>query len=550
MPQGIAKGSNVLQALDAWRQRSPDQVAVAVYDSRASGLQGSPVVRDRTTTSELWSRVLSTAAAMRERGIGTDDVVAVQLPNWTEYLVVFLAAFAIGAITTPMSPILRQRDVRRQLELAKAKALFVPASFGKFDYVGMARELKAELDLRLVVAVGGDGAEGVVSFQALQSQGNSADLDVVRESIASGDHARRAKDTMIVNFTSGTSGTPKGVMHSMHSVASCVVPTIDRLQLSSTDVLLVIPTLGHGAGILNGLYLPMLLNATAIYIDGWDARTAMQVIALERVTYAPVMPTYLVDLAELEWPPELDTSCWRTGRVSGGAIPRDVMEVIRSRMPWLRLCPGWGMSETFWSTCGGPDDPIEKRIGSDGRLVGDTQIDIRDKSLSRSLPLGEVGEIVIKGSSLTLGYFHQRELTQNAYTEDGWFKTGDLGRLDAEGYLTLAGRSKDLVIRGGENVPVVEVEMLLHQHPKVRTAVVVGVPDPRLGERVCAVVELRSAADRLTFQEMKQFLDDRQLTTHFIPEHLLIVPELPRTAVGKIMKQNVREQAAKAVATH
>lgn len=544
------EGTNVLQALNAWRQRSPDQVAIVVYDGRSSTAQGAPVRRDSVTTSQLWEQVLATAAGLRERGIGSGDIVAVQLPNWSEFLVIFLAVYAIGAVTTPISPILRYRDVRPQLQLAQAKALVVPANFGKFDYVGMARELKTELDLRLIISVGDEAAEGGVPLRVLQMQGAGQQMDGLRESIARGDHVRRPGDVMIVNFTSGTSGTPKGVMHSMHSVGSCVRPTIERLQLTPDDVVLVVPTLGHGAGILNGLYLPILLGAKTVYMDGWDARTALQIVARERISYAPLMPTYLVDLAELAWPIEDDISSWRTGRVSGGAIPREVVQRILTRMPWLRLCSGWGMSETLWSTCGGPDDPLEKRNSTDGRLVGDIQIEIRDKDLQRSLSPGEVGEILIKGSSLTLGYYRQRELTESAYTPDGWFKTGDLGRLDAKGYLTLSGRSKDLVIRGGENVPVVEVEALIRQHPKVKNVAVVGVHDLRLGEKVCAVVEQKSANAPLALQELVRFLKERQLTTQFIPEQLLVVPELPRTPAGKIMKQALREQAAKAAANN
>lgn len=544
------EGKDVLQALDAWRQRQPDQTAVAAYDIRASVARAEPVLRTRLTTAQLWAQVLATAAALRARGLGQGDIIAVQLPNWPEFLVMFLAVYAIGGVTTPISPILRHRDVRRQLELAQAKALVVPASFGKFDYVAMAQELQAELGTKLVISVGDPVLPGVVRLSDLQQEGQAPALAADRQAIARGDHVRGRGEMMILNFTSGTSGTPKGVMHSMHSVGSCVRPTILRLQLTPADVVLVVPTLGHGAGILNGLYLPMLLSATAVYMDGWDARTALRIVARERVSYAPVMPTYLVDLAELDWPIEDDITSWRTGRVSGGTIPREVMQRIETRIPGLRLCAGWGMSETFWSTCGGPDDPPAKRNNTEGRLVGDTRIEIRDKDLVRSLPIGEVGEILIKGSSLALGYYRQRELTENAYTPDGWFKTGDLGRLDADGYLTLVGRSKDLVIRGGENVPVVEVEALIQQHPKVRDAAIVGVPDLRLGEKVCAVVELRDATVQLSLQEMVQHLKERQLTTQFIPEQLLVVPELPRTPIGKIMKQALREQAARAAANN
>lgn len=540
--------TDVLAALNERRQRCPNQTAVVVYAARQSREQGRLVERDRVTTAELWDRVIAMAAGLRARGLRQGDIMAVQLPNWAEYLVLFLAVYAIGGVTTPISPILRQRDVRRQLEIAGAKGLVVPAAFGNFDYLGMARDLQAELEFPLALAANGDATSDIMTIEAVEREGAAPTLSHERDAIARGEFIGKRTDVMIVNFTSGTSGQPKGVMHSMHSVGSCVMPTIERLQLTPDSVIMVVPTLGHGAGILNGLYLPMLLGATVVYLDGWDAEVALRVVEREQVSYAPLMPTYLVDISELPWPLGVDVSCWTTGRVSGSAIPRETLQRIASRMPQLRLCPGWGMSETFWATCGGPADPIDKRNGTDGSVVGDCRIEIRDKQMRHALPTGTVGEIVLKASSLTLGYYKQPELTRSAFTADGWFKTGDLGRLDEDGYLVVQGRSKDLVIRGGENVPVVEVESLLQEHPKVKAVAVVGVPDARLGEKVCAVVELHDDGDPLTLQEMAQHLMDRHLTKQFIPEHLVIVPALPRTPVGKIMKQSVREHAARSIA--
>ena len=539
---------NLLACLDAWRRERPQQQAVIGYDVKRSREAGRPVRRGAVTTLELWREVLAAATGLHALGIRSGDVVAVQLPNWKEYLVAHLAAYALGAITTPISPILRQRDVSRQLEIGRAAALVVPAVFGSFDYIGMARELQAQLGLRCVIAVGAEPGEGVVGWDAMQRDGAAETLAAERDAIARGDFVRRVDEVTVVNFSSGTSGEPKGVMHSTKTIASCIVPCIDVLQLTADDILLVVPTLGHGSGILNGLYLPLLLRATVVYLDGWDAEVALRVIDRERVTYGPVMPTYLFDLAALPSQGGVDVSSWKTGRVSGGAIPRGIMKTIQERLPGLRLCPGWGMSETFWSTCGSPDDPLDKRNSTDGRCVGDCRIEIRDPTCTRELPVGDVGDIVISSSALMLGYYRQDELTRSCFTADGWFKTGDLGRVDDEGYLTIAGRSKDLVIRGGENVPVVEVEALLMEHPKVKGVAVVGVPDARLGEKVCAVVEARDASQPLTFDEMTRFLADKQLTRHFIPQHLLLVDELPRTPVGKLMKQRVREEAARRLA--
>ena len=280
-----------------------------------------------------------------------------------------------------------------------------------------------------------------------------------------------------------------------------------------------------------------------MFMDAWDANFAIGIMERERVTYAPVMPTYLYDLVAQPAIRSADLKSWVTGRVSGGAISRTLMATLQEYLPQLRLCPGWGMSETLYSTCGSPDDPVDKRNFTEGNMVGDTQIEIRDATFDHVLPANTVGEIVTRGASLFLGYYHQDDLTRAAFTADGWMKTGDLGRLDEDGYLTMVGRSKDLVIRGGENVPVVEVEQLLQEHELIAGAAVVGVPDARLGEKVCAVVELKQPGTPFTFEAMSAYLLEKRLTRHFLPEYLVVLDQLPRTPSGKIRKQDARAEA-------
>ena len=533
-----------VERLDRWRREKPDALAVVDYDIVQSKSQSSLVRRTAVTTAELWRQVLALAAALRTRGIGRGDVVSVQLPNWHEFFVAHLALYTLGAVTSPVSPIYRKLDLARQIGLSGAKALIVPAQFNNFDYAAMAMELRAEMaSLRDVIVVGNSAPTGASTWAETLAAGSAPALEAERTRLATGADALPIKDMVLLNFTSGTTGQPKGVMHTTHSLSSCVLPTLDRLQLNADDVVLVAPTLGHGAGFLNGMYVPLHLGATVVYMDAWDARFAAEIIEREGVTYGPVMPTYLFDLVGHLANSAEKLATWKTGRVSGGAIPRPLMATLQARLPQLRLCPGWGMSENLYSTCGSPDDRIDKRNFTEGNTVGDCVIEIRDATFTHSLPAGEVGEIVTRGSSLCIGYYKQEELTRQSYTTDGWFKTGDLGRLDAEGYLTLVGRSKDLIIRGGENVPVVEVEQLLTEHPDVAEAVIVGIPDARLGEKVCALLVMKKGASPLAFNQMSQYLTERRLTRHFIPEYLLIVDSLPRTAIGKIKKQEARSQA-------
>jgi len=535
---------NLIARLDQWRQEKPEQAVLIDYDIQGSRRTGNLIRRSALTATEVWDQTLAMAVALRALGVARGDIVAVQLPNWHEFLIAHYACYAIGAVTSPISPIYRKRDVARQLELSRAGVLIVPGLFGNFDHAAMAIGIKQDLEsLHTVIVVGAEPPDGALAWKDLLQAGQAPEHEAERERLGRGEDVPGLDDMMLLNFSSGTTGQPKGVMHSTRSVSSCVLPTIDRLQLSGDDVILVAPTIGHGAGFLNGLYMPTHLRAKVVYLDAWDAAFVIQVIEKERVSYGPVMPTYLYDLVTQPSLRTADLRSWITGRVSGGAISRALMVTLQEALPQLRLCPGWGMSENLYSTCGSPDDPIEKRNTTEGRCVGDCVLEIRDSSFKHALPIGEVGEIVTRASSLLLGYYGQDELTRASYTEDGWFKTGDLGRIDEDAYLVLVGRSKDLVIRGGENVPVVEVEQLLIEHPAVAGAAVIGLPDARLGEKVCAVVELKDAAQPLTFEQMTSHLAGRGLTRQFIPQYLHIVTSLPRTPSGKVRKQEVRAEA-------
>lgn len=512
------------------------------YDVQASRTAGAPVARSSVTASELWDRVLSVSAALRHRGVREGDVVAVQLPTWHEYLVAHLAAYAAGATTMPISPIYRSREVGRQLALSNATVLVVPSSYGGFDYIEMGVALKRETpSLRHVVVVGDARSHSETSWGELIAQGRSLPE---REQIARGAFAPAVDALMLLNFTSGTTGMPKGVMHSVATVSAAVDAGIERMRLTPDDVLLIAVTLGHAGGFLNGMYMPLLLRAKAVYMDLWDAGVALEVIERERITYGPMMPTFLFDLVRHERFDAANIRSWKKARVSGGAISRSVMASLQERLPDLKLFPGWGLSETLYITCGGPDDPPHKRSDTDGHVLEGASIEIRDATFERSLGPNVDGEIVVTAPSVMIGYYRQEELTRAAFTKDGWLKTGDLGHIDDEGYLVMVGRSKEIIVRGGENVPAVELEHLLMEHEKVATAVVIGYPDARLGEKVCAVVECKDPAQPLTFEEMRAYLVRRELTKQFIPEHLVLVDSLPKTSVGKIKKHELCLQIA------
>lgn len=540
-----------LAALDDWRRASPHQEAVV--DHNVASMRRTGVVERRSVTSvdSLWEQVISVAAALRQRGVAAGDVVAIQLPTWNENYTATIAVHAIGALPMQISPVYRTRDVDRQIRLASATALIVPSSFGSFDYVDMAVQLKAGTPtLKLLIAVGqaAPNVDGVVSWDAIQVEGRSEALAEDRAAIAAHRFAPALDQPTLLNFSSGTTGEPKGIVHSTQSIEASCAAIIERMELDNRERFLIPVTLGHAAGYLNGLFMPLLSRATVVYMDLWDADLALSVIERERTTYGPMMPTHLFDLVGNPRFGTADISSWTKARVSGGPVGRDIVASVHEGHPTLRLCPGWGFTEALYLTGSSPNDDVQVRNRTEGRPLSNCTLQIRDSSFTHELPAGQVGEIVVKAGSLMLGYYNRTELTRSSFTADGWFKSGDLGSIDENGILTVQGRSKDLIVRGGENVPAVEIEHLLLRHAKVKAVAIIGLPDPRLGERVCAVVECKSYSDQLQFEEMKAFLIECKLTRQFIPEKLVILESLPLTISDKIKKKELQERVRAMVA--
>ena len=452
----VSPATSMLARLDQWRRQQPDRLMIVEYDVYASRAAGEPVRRGTITWNGFWQKVIALGAALRQHGVMPNDVVAIQLPTWHEYFVAQLAGYAIGAVIMPISPIFRSRDVARQLNLGKAKVYVVPGTYGNFDFVGMARDLRGDVaSLEHIVVVGDNAPANTLKWDALLAQGDAADAAADRELIAAGKYVLPLDAFTLFNFTSGTTGDPKGVMHSTATIHAAVSGAATRMQLTHDDILFVAVTLGHAGGFLNGIFMPLHLGATVVYMDLWDADIALRLIEREHINYGPAMPTFLFDLANHPDFGKVDISSWRVVRVSGGAITRSLMASLQQRLPHLRLCPGWGMSEALYVTAASPDDSPEKRNLTEGKALDGFQIIIRDSTFTRDLPQGQLGELLIKTPSVMLGYCGQDALTRAAYTADGWLKTGDLGFLDADGFLVIAGRSKELIIRGGENVPIV-----------------------------------------------------------------------------------------------
>lgn len=513
--------------LDEATARHPDKVA----------LTGRNSVSDVTVTlswRQLRRLVDRIAAGLVGLGVGKADVVACQLPNWWEFVALHLACVRIGALTNPLMPIFRQRELRYMLGFARARVLVVPRNFRNFDYPSMVATLRADLpELRHVLTIGGTGPdsfEEVLIARRWEDECDTSTLFAQRRP--------HPDDAVQLLYTSGTTGEPKGVLHSSNTLLSILQQYAKRLHITGDDVILMASPMGHQAGFMYGLMMSPMLGAKLVLQDIWVPEEAARLIRDEGVTYTKGSTPFLADLTNTPAIDRYDIGTLRTFVSSGAPIPRVLVERASQRLG-AAIISAWGMSETGSVTTTIPGDPDERIFGTDGVALPGMEVRVVDAA-DAVLPSGSEGRLQCRGIGNFLGYFLRPELSQA--TADGWFDTGDLAVMRDDGYIRITGRAKDILIRGGENVPVVEVENALYRHPAIREVAVVGMPDARLGERACAFVSLQPG-HALDLAGMTRFLETQQMARQYFPERLEVLPELPRTASGKIQKYLLRDLA-------
>ena len=505
--------------LDRWATRCPGKTALVDRF-------------ERLTWAELARRVERVAHGLRALGVERGSAISCQLPNWNEYTLVFLAGLRLGAVVNPIPPTYRASELRFMLGLLESRVLVVPGTFRGFDHAAMAAGLRAELPRLEHVLVAREAAPpaGLRSFDALTDTAWEA-----REG-RRGLPGTGLDDVHEVVFTSGTTGEPKGVMHTPRTVLSTLPSLIERLGFTERDVTLMASTLGHQTGYLYGFCLTMLLGSTSVWMDVWNAAAAARLVEAERVTFTMGATPFLRDLTYTQ--ERADLSSLRLFISAGAPIPRPLVPDARARLA-CAISAGWGMTENGLVTCNGLEDPDDKVCGTDGVPLPGMELRTVDEA-GAGVAVGVEGELLVRGPAQFTGYYKRPAFTAEGHTADGWFKTGDRATLDRDGYVSITGRSKDVIIRGGENIPVVEVENLLYTHPKVAGVAIVAMPDPRLVERACAVVIPRGE-EPPTLAEIVRFLDGHQVAKHKFPERVEIVSEFPMTPSGKIQKYRLRK---------
>ena len=512
----------ITEFLDQSVRQRPQDTAVVGYRVE----NGSETVLTHAQLNDLVDLI---AGGLARLGVTRGDVVSFQLPNWWEFVALVLACVKIGAVGNPLMPIFRARELEFMLSRAETKVLVVPRVFRRFDHETLARELKEKLPmLEHIAVIDGTGED---SFDNVLLNPENREVDL-------GPDALRPNDIMKIMFTSGTTGEPKGVMHSSNTMLTAIRIASGRLELIADDVVFMPSPFAHSIGYIYGILMSIYLGVPLVIMDIWDVEKGLDLMERHRTTYAFAAPPFLSDILNS---PNLQTrnlDSLRLFLASGAPVPPALIKLARQQLQ-ANILTGWGMTEVGLVTTTLPAMETEG-IGTDGKPLSCSEVRIVDDEF-REVPRNIPGNLQCRGSTLFLGYFRRPDLYE--VDEEGWFNTGDLATMNDEGYISIVGRSKDIIIRGGENVPVVEVEKLLYEMPQVTEAALVAMPDPRLGEKGCAFVSLRPGQN-LTMKEMVEFLDRRGLARQYMPERLAIVREIPKTPSGKIQKFVLREMVS------
>ncbi|MFE2233813.1 AMP-binding protein [Streptomyces sp. JL2001] len=527
--EGWWRDETVLHDLRRWARERPDRTALVCYQGAAYSTVGY---------AELARRVDRLAVGLLRLGVRRGDVVTLQLPNSWELVALCLAAARVGATAGPVVPVMRRREVEFMTRLTESPVYIGASEVRGFSYGEMSAEVAGAVPtLRHRVLLGAsadDLAAGALDFATdLYGPEPEPELLASLDAIEAG-----PDDPAQIMFTSGTTGEPKGVVHSHNTLYSMNRAQADVLGLTSDEVTAMGSPTTHQAGFTWNFVMPLLLGATAVQVDRWDPRQMLRVLQQQRVSFFMGAPTFLSDLIDAQREDPHDLSALHSFATGSAPIApllvEDAREVLGCRVYAL-----WGMTENGCVTVTRPEQPALRAAESDGTTVPGMEVRVAGRNGEPVEP-GTAGLLQVRGSAQCLGYFRRQEVYDACVTADGWFDTGDLARDDGHGGIRITGRVKDVIMRGAENIPVVEVEGALLRHRSVKDVAVVGYPDARLGERACAFLVTQGAAPDL--EDVRTHLAGLGMARTYWPERLELVPALPRTPSGKIQKFALRDR--------
>ncbi|MBW0003575.1 MAG: AMP-binding protein [Hyphomicrobiales bacterium] len=503
------------------------------------------------TYGELQRRVNAFAAGLLALGLEPGDRVGIWSPNNSEWVVTQFATAKAGLILVNINPAYRLAEVEYALNKVGCKAIITADAFKSSEYVTMLRELAPEIDrstpgrlraerfpaLSILIRLGADELPGFFRFDDVMAMGGAPELEKLTK-LAS---ALQFDDPINIQFTSGTTGEPKGATLTHHNILNNGFFIGEAQRLSGHDRVCIPVPLYHCFGMVLGNLACITHGAAMIYpSEGFEPLATLEAVEKERCTALYGVPTMFI--AELSHPDfaRFDLGSLRTGIMAGSPCPIEVMRRCVSEMNMAEVTIAYGMTETSpVSMQTSYDDSLERRVSTVGRVHPHVEVKIVDGEGCIVPPLTP-GELCTRGYSVMLGYWDDEERTGEAIDRAGWMHTGDLATLDEDGYCNIVGRLKDMVIRGGENIYPREVEEFLYRHPKIETAQVVGVPDRRYGEELCAWVKLKPG-ETATGEEIQAFCKG-QIAHYKIPRYIRVVEEFPMTVTGKVQKFVIRER--------
>jgi len=528
-------GITVCEVLDAAATRWPDRDALVVTDQNV-----------RWSWKELRERARVLATGLLATGLNPGDRIGMLAPNRAEWLLAQFGSAYAGLILVNINPAYRQAELEYALNKVGCRGLITETRFKSSDYIGMLQSLAPELAtascgdlhaerlpaLRTVIQLGSENIPGMFSLEQIVGWPNEASLHRL-EAIAQQLDFDAAVN---IQFTSGTTGAPKAATLTHHNMINNARMSADILGFTEKDRLCIPVPMYHCFGMVLGTLLCATTGAAIVFPGvAFEAKSTLHAIEAEACTALHGVPTMFIAMLDDPDFKQYDLSSLRTGIMAGAPCPVALMREVIDDMHMSEITIGYGMTETGpLSTQTMPDDPIELRVGSVGRALAHTEIKIIDED-GLIVALDQPGELCVRGYNVMLGYWDDGK-------QDRWMHTGDIATMDEAGYVRIVGRSKDMLIRGGENVYPREIEDFLYTNPKIDQVEVVGVPDPKFGEEIAACIKL-GEGKRATAEEIREFCRG-QLSYFKIPRYVFFVEEFPMTVTGKVQKYVLREQLA------
>jgi non-ribosomal peptide synthetase component E (peptide arylation enzyme) len=504
--------------IDIYANEAPDKLALADQ-------------HERLTYSQLAVRSSQLARGLLNLGLNEGDSVVVQSGNRVILAVAHIACDRANLCFVPISSSWRETEMRHLLSLSRARVALIPERSNNFDYLEAVRRMQARLpDLEVVVECGAE------------NRGDMTLEDMLVGSTERVCHRKDPNSPLFVMVTSGTTDLPHLTRWTDNNLWFLLSQYADAVALDANDIIVgVAPANTGSTGYVFGVLAPLLHGASSVLQERWEARSAMELIAEEQATGVTAIPTQIIKMLQVESSAEASFTNLRFVSNGGSAMPPEKAAEMERRFG-CKIQNIYGSSDGGVPVFGRVYDPDYKRTTTVGKILPHTEMRLLDGNL-RDVPVGERGEIVWRSPTKSFGYLNEPEHTDATFWEKGWYRSGDLGEIDSDGYLRIVGRVKDMIIRGGQNISPREIEEAIFLHPGVLEVAVVGYPDPVFGERVCACVVLQPG-QTLTLDALSKHLDNRSIAKFKLPERIEPFDELPRTAAEKISKLELREMVS------